>query len=112
MELQQTGFENIICAQPFGCLPNHICGKGMINKIRTIYPRANITPSTMTGRNAGEPGEPYQADAERGQGTGHWAKRRHQPPRGGAAEKVPVYGGMEVPAVHVPGFAEKLPANG
>lgn len=29
---------------PFGCLPNHICGKGMINKIRTIYPRANITP--------------------------------------------------------------------
>ena len=44
MELQQTGFENIICAQPFGCLPNHICGKGMINKIRTIYPRANITP--------------------------------------------------------------------
>ena len=34
------------------------------------------------------------------------------PPQGGAAEKVPVYGGMEVPAVHVPGFAEKLPANG
>ena len=34
------------------------------------------------------------------------------PPQGGAAEKVPVYGGMEVPAGHVPGFAEKLPANG
>ncbi|MEG0166340.1 MAG: 2-hydroxyacyl-CoA dehydratase [Ruthenibacterium sp.] len=44
MELQSTGFENIVCAQPFGCLPNHICGKGMINKIRAIYPHANITP--------------------------------------------------------------------
>ncbi len=44
MELQSIGFENIICTQPFGCLPNHICGKGMINKIRTVYPNANITP--------------------------------------------------------------------
>ena len=30
--------------QPFGCLPNHIVGKGMINKIRALYPTANITP--------------------------------------------------------------------
>ncbi len=44
MELQSIGFENIICTQPFGCLPNHICGKGMINKIRKVYPNANITP--------------------------------------------------------------------
>lgn len=44
LELQHTGFENIVCAQPFGCLPNHICGKGMINKIRAIHPGANITP--------------------------------------------------------------------
>ncbi len=44
MELVHTGFENIVCAQPFGCLPNHICGKGMINKIRTLCPGANITP--------------------------------------------------------------------
>lgn len=44
MELTVTGFENIVCAQPFGCLPNHIVGKGMINKIRAVYPRANITP--------------------------------------------------------------------
>ena len=44
MELQSIGFENLVCAQPFGCLPNHICGKGMINKIRAIYPHANITP--------------------------------------------------------------------
>ena len=30
VELVTTGYENIVCAQPFGCLPNHICGKGMI----------------------------------------------------------------------------------
>ena len=35
-------FENIICAQPFGCLPNHICGKGMIRKIRQTSKNANI----------------------------------------------------------------------
>ena len=44
LELVQSGYENIVCAQPFGCLPNHICGKGMINKIRELYPMANITP--------------------------------------------------------------------
>ena len=44
LELVRSGYENIICAQPFGCLPNHICGKGMINKIRELYPQANITP--------------------------------------------------------------------
>ena len=42
IELVCSGYENIICAQPFGCLPNHICGKGMINKIRERYPQANI----------------------------------------------------------------------
>jgi predicted nucleotide-binding protein (sugar kinase/HSP70/actin superfamily) len=44
LELVRAGYENIVCAQPFGCLPNHICGKGMINKIRELYPQANITP--------------------------------------------------------------------
>lgn len=44
VELTENGFENIICAQPFGCLPNHIVGKGMINKIRELYPQSNITP--------------------------------------------------------------------
>ena len=44
IELVQTGYPNIVCAQPFGCLPNHIVGKGMINRIRTLYPAANITP--------------------------------------------------------------------
>ena len=44
VELVRTGYENIICTQPFGCLPNHICGKGVINRIRSLYPEANITP--------------------------------------------------------------------
>ncbi|MGN0608565.1 MAG: 2-hydroxyglutaryl-CoA dehydratase [Oscillospiraceae bacterium] len=42
IELIGSGVKNIICAQPFGCLPNHIVGKGMIRKIRTVYEDANI----------------------------------------------------------------------
>lgn len=44
LELAETGYGNIICAQPFGCLPNHIVGKGMIRKVKEIYPKANIVP--------------------------------------------------------------------
>lgn len=44
IELVEGGYPNIVCAQPFGCLPNHIAGKGMINKIRALHPEANITP--------------------------------------------------------------------
>lgn len=44
MELIESGYENIVCAQPFGCLPNHIVGKGMIRKIVSIHPDANIVP--------------------------------------------------------------------
>ena len=40
----EKGYDNIICAQPFGCLPNHIVGKGTIRKLRTLYPQANIFP--------------------------------------------------------------------
>lgn len=42
LELAKSGYENIVCAQPFGCLPNHICGKGMLRKIKEVHPRANI----------------------------------------------------------------------
>ncbi len=42
VELVKIGYENIICTQPFGCLPNHICGKGVMKKIKTKYPTANI----------------------------------------------------------------------
>lgn len=44
VELIGQGYENIICAQPFGCLPNHIVGKGVISNIKEIYPNANIVP--------------------------------------------------------------------
>ena len=42
MELVEIGYSNVICAQPFGCLPNHICGKGVMKKIKQIHPDANI----------------------------------------------------------------------
>ncbi|MBP3737245.1 MAG: 2-hydroxyacyl-CoA dehydratase, partial [Lachnospiraceae bacterium] len=42
VELIQDGVANIVCIQPFGCLPNHIVGKGVIKKIRRLYPQANI----------------------------------------------------------------------
>ncbi|MGN0633504.1 MAG: 2-hydroxyglutaryl-CoA dehydratase [Oscillospiraceae bacterium] len=40
--LAETGTENIICTQPFGCLPNHIVAKGMSRTIKEAYPGANI----------------------------------------------------------------------
>ena len=42
LELIHTGTPNIVCAQPFGCLPNHIVGKGMIRVLKDDYPDSNI----------------------------------------------------------------------
>ncbi len=42
MELVEIGYDNIVCTQPFGCLPNHICGKGVMKKIKSLHPEANI----------------------------------------------------------------------
>jgi predicted CoA-substrate-specific enzyme activase len=42
VELIESGVENIICMQPFACLPNHVTGKGMIKALRNKYPKANI----------------------------------------------------------------------
>ena len=42
LELIHQGASNIICAQPFACLPNHIVGKGVIKEIRRQHPTANI----------------------------------------------------------------------
>ncbi len=44
IELIEDGVENIICMQPFGCLPNHIVGKGSIKELKRIYKNANIIP--------------------------------------------------------------------
>ena len=42
LELIHSGTSNIVCTQPFGCLPNHIVGKGMIRKLKDDYPWSNI----------------------------------------------------------------------
>lgn len=42
VELIHKGINNIVCTQPFGCLPNHIAGKGMIHLIKEKNPQANI----------------------------------------------------------------------
>ena len=42
LELIHTGTNNIVCTQPFGCLPNHVVGKGVIKELRKQHPLANI----------------------------------------------------------------------
>ena len=42
LELIAHGYENIVCCQPFGCLPNHIVAKGMSRAIKQKHPDANI----------------------------------------------------------------------
>ena len=42
MELVESGYGNVVCAQPFGCLPNHIVGKGMVRRLKDDYPDSNI----------------------------------------------------------------------
>ena len=42
LELAGSGVKNIVCTQPFGCLPNHICGKGMMRPIKERNPDVNI----------------------------------------------------------------------
>ena len=42
LELIHTGTNNIVCTQPFACLPNHVVGKGVIKKLRHQYPLSNI----------------------------------------------------------------------
>jgi len=44
IELIESGVNNIVCVQPFGCLPNHIAGKGTIRALREKFPKANIVP--------------------------------------------------------------------
>lgn len=43
MELLDEGVSNIVCAQPFACLPNHVVGRGMIKGLKELYPEANIS---------------------------------------------------------------------
>ncbi len=109
IELQMTGFENIVCAQPFGCLPNHICGKGMINRIRAIYPQANITPIDY------DPGATRVNQENRIKLMLSVARERlgqsgGTPPADGRAER-PAYGGADLPGISLPPFPDPVPAH-
>lgn len=42
VELILTGAPNIVCIQPFACLPNHVVGKGVIKALRKTYPQSNV----------------------------------------------------------------------
>ena len=44
IEYIENDIPNIVCVQPFACLPNHVVGKGVIKTIREKYPDANISP--------------------------------------------------------------------
>ena len=44
LEYMEYDIQNIVCVQPFACLPNHVVGKGVIKTIRDMYPDANIVP--------------------------------------------------------------------
>ena len=49
LELIKSGVNNIVCVQPFGCLPNHIVGKGVIKELSHANPRQTSSPSTTIG---------------------------------------------------------------
>ena len=42
VELLTTGTPNVVCIQPFACLPNHVVGKGVIKQLKKHYPQANV----------------------------------------------------------------------
>jgi predicted nucleotide-binding protein (sugar kinase/HSP70/actin superfamily) len=42
VELITHGVPNIVCVQPFACLPNHVTGKGVIKELKLRYPQSNI----------------------------------------------------------------------
>ena len=42
IELIHSGVDNIVCTQPFACLPNHVVGKGVIKELRAKFPDSNI----------------------------------------------------------------------
>lgn len=42
INLINNGVNNIVCVQPFGCLPNHVVGKGIFKRVKELYPEANL----------------------------------------------------------------------
>ena len=83
--LAETGTDNIVCAQPFGCLPNHIAGKGTIRTLKRMYEHENIVARRLRPvRDQGQPGEPHQTHARHrkgkygGEGTGRMMGMREE----------------------------------
>ena len=71
LELIDEGVRNIVCAQPFGCLPNHIVGKGMMNPIRSGIRKSIGRHRLRRRRYADQSGKPHPADARQRQTHGH-----------------------------------------
>ena len=42
ISLIEDGVNNVVCMQPFGCLPNHVTGKGIVKELRRVYPLSNV----------------------------------------------------------------------
>ncbi|MFQ7854221.1 MAG: hypothetical protein ACLRIS_02830 [Flavonifractor plautii] len=78
LELIHSGTPNIVCTQPFGCLPNHIVGKGMIRKLRMTTPSPISWPSTTIPGPPRSTGEPHQADAGQRQGLAKQEAERRE----------------------------------
>ena len=63
-KLLRSGIDNIVCLQPFACLPNHVTGKGMIRELLRTDPQANIIALDCDAdASRGQSNEQDQADA-------------------------------------------------
>lgn len=67
VELIRHGAPNIVCAQPFACLPNHVVGKAVIKELRRRHRKQHRGRRLRSGRFRSEPAEPHQADDRRGE---------------------------------------------
>ena len=77
VELIKTGAPNVVCAQPFACLPNHVVGRAVISELRRCLSRKqHRCRGLRSGRVRGEPAQPHQTHDQRGES---------QPGREGAA---------------------------
>ena len=62
IELIHSGVPNIVCTQPFGCLPNHVVGKGVIKELRKQYPMSNVVAIDYDpGASEAQPAEPVSS---------------------------------------------------
>ncbi|MDD4080380.1 MAG: acyl-CoA dehydratase activase-related protein [Eubacteriales bacterium] len=91
LELIHSGTPNIVCAQPFACLPNHVFGKGMIREIRRRNPQANIVAVDY------DPGASEVNQLNRIKLM--IATAKHRSGQGGQAPKAPAGGSTPAPSI-------------